>query len=129
MLQEEQGNMVVARGRRPSDSARATLVAALRHTERNVTDVERIIAKAKRIAHRLDLWHKSKHLQNALLKAAAVRGNEELLPWVKSIRNYFWLCSKLCEGSVVDMKVSMHLTNWSSNCVYMSLLHFSALVV
>ena len=106
MLQEEQGNVVVARGRRPGDCAFATISAALRGNQRSDAELERIIAKAKRVTHRLDMWHKSKHLHDALLKAASVRGNEDLLPWIKSIRNYFWLCSKLCNGDVQVMKVS-----------------------
>lgn len=110
MLQEEQGNIAVAQGRRATDCAMAMLLENLLQEERNAVScdgsLERIKKKASRIAHRLDLWHKSKHLHEALLKAANINGNQDLLPWVKPIRNYFWLCSKLCGGSVTEMKVS-----------------------
>ena len=107
MLQEEKGHIVVAQGRRAGETALATLIRALR-ADQNLSNVhlERINNNMLLIQHRMDLWHKSKLLQNALLKVASVRGNEDLLPWIKSLRNYFWLCSKLCKGSVAKMKVS-----------------------
>jgi hypothetical protein len=107
MLQEDQGNIVVAQGRCPGDSAIATLIGALRADQKRVNlNFELINRQLRQITHRLDLWHKTKLLLDALLKVASVRGNEDLLPWIKSLRNYFWLCSKLCKGDVTEMKVS-----------------------
>ena len=57
------------------------------------------------LVHSLDVWHKAKALQKALLNTAKISGNESIKPWINSIANHFWHCSHSCNRDLAQLKV------------------------
>uniref|UniRef100_A0A672JA34 Uncharacterized protein n=1 Tax=Salarias fasciatus TaxID=181472 RepID=A0A672JA34_SALFA len=46
------------------------------------------------VIHTLDMWHGAKSLAKKLHAAGQVKGQTEILPWLKDIVNHFWFCCK-----------------------------------
>ena len=56
------------------------------------------------IRHQFDIWHAAKSLKKKLTKAAKLKANAELKPWIKSIDNHFWWCCLTCNGSLEALR-------------------------
>ena len=70
----------------------------------------------KTTTHQFDVWHVAKSIVKKLTKKSQTKGNGELKPWIKSIINHFWWCSRSCNGDAdllreMWMSVLHHVTN------------------
>ena len=90
---------------------KAGLVSVLKKVESMSVKVKSIVTdrhqgvtkylreEKKSIIHQFDIWHFTKNIKKALLKAAKKKDCEIINDWVKAIINHFWWCCKTCGGS------------------------------
>ena len=82
-------------------------------------------------SHQFDVWHLSKSIVKKLTKKSQIKGNEELKPWIRSVSNHLWWCSRTCEGNVDVLaekwkSLLHHVTNehhWSGNTHFHQCVH------
>ena len=66
--------------------------------------------------HRFDVWRLSKSIVKKLTKKSQIKSNEELKPWIRSVSNHRWWCSRTRER-IVDVlrekwkSLLYHVTN------------------
>ena len=72
-------------------------------TDRN-SQIRKHIRENTDIRHQFDIWHAAKSLKKKLTKAAKLKANAELKPWIKSIDNHFWWCCLTCNGSLEALR-------------------------
>ena len=68
------------------------------------------------IIHQYDIWHFTKNIKKALLKAGKKKNCEIINDWVKAIINHFWWCCSSCNGNYEDLKerwmsLMFHISN------------------
>ncbi|XP_043942729.1 uncharacterized protein LOC122814185 [Protopterus annectens] len=71
------------------------------------------------IDHQFDIWHMCKSIRKKIMLAAKQKGQEDLLPWCRSICNHLWWCTATCEGDPVLLmekwlSLSYHVTDQHS---------------
>ena len=68
------------------------------------------------IKHQYDIWHFTKNIKKALLKAAKKKDCEIINDWVKAIISHFWWCCSSCKGNYEELKerwmsLTFHICN------------------
>ena len=92
-------------------------------TDRHTQIRKYMRSNLKEIKHQFDIWHVGKNIKKKLAKAAKLKRNKDLQPWIKSIINHFWWCCKTCEGNEHILRekwlsILDHITNkhsWKGN--------------
>ena len=65
-------------------------------TDRHVSIRKMMKDKYAVVKHNFDVFHMAKNISSKLRKIAPKKGNEDIEPWIKSVNNHVWWCSRQC---------------------------------
>lgn len=110
--------------------ADAGLSVGVMATDRHV-GIRKVLKDYKEVDHEFDIWHLTKSIGKKLTSKARLKGNEELGPWVNSIKNHLWWSAQNCGGNynlLVEMWTSIvhHVSNvheWNSSDLFHKCAH------
>jgi hypothetical protein len=121
LIDEENGGAEPPKSRKIGDTVQRAIARALEC--RSIIPDESVVQSFRKIAHRLDIWHKAKKLHERILAAGKVPQCRNLLRWTSAITNHFWFSCETCSGSSYVLKVGHHLV-LKSNISKMNLVRY-----
>ena len=85
-------------------------------TDRHPQVIKYMREQRSHIIHQFDIWHFSKSIKKALVKAAKKKDCDIINKWIKSIINHFWWSCLNCSGEFNQLKerwisIIFHISN------------------